>query len=114
MPPMDVFVTEGNVEIYLSRLHTTWNALGRDKLRRLVCEDQARMGFSREHIENGERRAREGRERLKKQRELVAQLDLQDQTASHVALLLETLVKTRMLLEQQLSRLRKVQRVRRL
>ena len=110
MSPMEVFVTEGNVEIYLSRLHRTWNACDRDMLLRLLCQEEARMGFSREHLENGEKRVLEGRERLRKQRELVAQLGSQDQAA----LLLETLEKTQMLLEQHLSRLRKMQRTRRL
>ena len=111
---MDVFVTEGNVEIYLSRLHTTWNALGRDKLRRLVCEDQARMGFSREHIKREKDGPAKAGNVSRSSVSWSRNSTLQDQNASHVALLLETLVKTRMLLKQQLSRLRKVQRVRRL
>ena len=114
MPPMKAFVTEGNVEIFLSRLNTTWNACDRDMLLRLLCQEQARMGFSHGHLENGERRVFDGRERLKKQRKLVAQLASQDQAPGQAALLLETLQKTQVLLEQHLSRLRKVQRARRL
>jgi hypothetical protein len=84
MPPMEAFVTEGNVEIFLSRLHTTWNACDRDMLLRLLCQEQARMGFSRGHLKNGETRVLESRERLRKQREIVAQLGSQDQAAARL------------------------------
>ena len=106
---MEAFVTEGNVEIYLSRLHSTWNACDRDMLLRLLCEEMARMGFNHGHLENGERRVLEGRERLEKHRELVAQLGSQDPAAGQASLFLETLENTQMMLEQHLSRLRKMQ-----
>ena len=106
MSPMDVFVTEGNVDIYLSKLHTTWNVRERDTLLRLVCQEEARMGLSREHLENGERRVAEGWERLRRQRELVARLRLEEQAERQEALLLQTLERTQMLLEQHLTHLR--------
>jgi len=72
--PMSVFLTEGNVEIYLSRLHTTWDPEERDKLLRLLV--QAQMGASREHLENGERRVNEGRDRVITQRRPVIDIPL--------------------------------------
>ena len=102
MSPMDVFVAEGNVEIYLSRLHATWRPEVRDALLRLVCDEEARMGHSREHLENGERRVIEGKERLRKQRELIVA-----QPCRQGAFVLETLEKTQLLLEQHLGELRK-------
>jgi hypothetical protein len=103
--PMGVFVTEGNVEIYLSRLHTTWNLEERDKLLRLLAREEAQMGLNREHLENGERRVSEGRERIAKQRRIVADGLLHEQTRSSAALLLETLEKTQTLLEEHLMAL---------
>jgi hypothetical protein len=106
MSPMNVFVTEGNVEIYLSKFHTTWNVQERDMLLRLVRQEEDRMGLSREHLENGERRVAEGRERLRRQRELVTELRLQEQAGRREALILQTLEKTQLLLEQHLRQLR--------
>jgi hypothetical protein len=106
MSPMNVFVTEGNVEIYLSKLHTTWNVQERDMLLRLVGQEMARMGLSREHLENGERRVAQGKERVRRQRALVAELHLQEQAERREVLILQTLEKTQMLLEQHLRQLR--------
>ncbi len=74
--PMSVFLIEGNVEIYLSRLHTTWNPEERDKLLRLLVREEAQMGFGREHLENAQRRVSDGRDRIARQRRLVDNLPL--------------------------------------
>lgn len=105
MTPLDVFVTEGNVDIYLSRLYLTWDPVERDNLLRLVATEESRMGRSREHLENGERRVAQGRERLDMQREMVARLALPDRDASTAVRLLETLERTQALLEQHLQAL---------
>jgi hypothetical protein len=41
---MNVFLTEGNVEIYLSKLHLTWKPEERDKLLRLLAREEQQMG----------------------------------------------------------------------
>ncbi len=93
--PMNDFLTEGNVEIYLSRLHNAWDVGARDVLLRLLVEEDGRMGQSRVHFENGER-----------QREIVQSLEPDHEDASREALVLETLEKTQSLLEGHLELLR--------
>jgi hypothetical protein len=92
---MSVFLTEGNVEIYLARLHSTWNPEERDKLLRLLIREESQMGLSREHLENGERRVTDGRDRIARQRRLVADIPLPERTGAQASLLLETLEKPR-------------------
>ncbi|MBV8187506.1 MAG: hypothetical protein JOY64_27915 [Alphaproteobacteria bacterium] len=99
-------MTEGNMEIYLSKLHTTWSADERDNLLRLVAAEEARMGHQREHLENGERRAAQGRKRIERQREIVASVPAEQREASPEALLLDTLEQTQALLETHLRALR--------
>jgi hypothetical protein len=106
MVSMNVFLTESNVEIYLSRLHTTWNAEDRDKLLRLLVREESQMGFSREHLENGERRTMEGRDRVTRQRELVANIPPNQRDGNPHALLLVTLEQTQALLESHVAALR--------
>ena len=102
MTPLHVFVAESNVEIYLSKLHGTLNPSERDNLLRLLAQEEASMGTSREHVEHGERRVIDGRQRLEKQRIVAVGL-----SGEHPdALLLGTLEKTQELLEQHLSFLR--------
>ncbi|MBS0523749.1 MAG: hypothetical protein JSS04_08945 [Proteobacteria bacterium] len=72
--PVDVFVTESNVEMYLSRAYECLDARQRDLLLRLLVQEEDRMGSSREHLENGARRVEDCRERIKRQRELVGSL----------------------------------------
>jgi hypothetical protein len=107
MNPMNVFLTEGNVEIYLSRLHATWNAEERDKLLRLLLQEEAHMGASREHLENGERRVSEGRDRIAKQRQAVAGLPVEERTGNSAVLILETMEATQALLEEHLVMLQR-------
>ena len=107
MTSREVFVTEGNVDIYLSKLHTTWDEGQRDSLLRLVIAEEARMGLSREHVEYGERRVDDGHKRLARQRELVAQMTSADPTTAPERQLLVTLEKTQALLELHLEMLKK-------
>ena len=106
MTPLNVFVTEGNVEIYLSKLHTTQDAVERDHLLRLVVEEEARMGLSREHLENGERRVADGRRRIESQRQLVTELSSLNVADGSARRVLDTLEKTQALLEAHVHELR--------
>lgn len=104
---MSVFLIEGNVEIYLSRLHTTWNPEERDKLLRLLAREESQMGLSREHLENGERRVSDGRDRIARQRRLIADIPLPGRAIASDAMLLDTLEKTQALLEEHLMALQR-------
>ena len=106
MTALDVFVAEGNVEIYLSKLQRAWSAEERDALLRLLIAEEDQMGRSREHLLNGQRRVWEGRARVRKQQELVARLPTERQAASREALILQTLEATQTLLEAHLTSLR--------
>ena len=53
----NVFVTERNIDIYLSRAFETNDLQERDTVLRLLVEEQSRMGARREHLENGHRRS---------------------------------------------------------
>jgi hypothetical protein len=109
MAPLNAFVTEGNAEIYLSRLYRAVGAVERDNLLRLLVKEQANMGFSRVHLENGERRVIHGRKRLDRQRMIVAGLPSGNREIHRSALLLETLERTQELLEGHLRLLRERQ-----
>ena len=103
--PMNVFLTEGNVDIYLSRLHLTWKPEERDGLLRLLLREEDQMGASREHLERAERRIAEGRELIARQRNIVARLPEQRPTDVETHLL-RTLEQTQALLEHHLEILR--------
>ena len=103
---LNAFVTESNVELYLSRLYTTLDATDRDNLLRLLVEEESKMGRSLEHVENGERRVADGCERLKRQRTVVAGLPIGKRHEHPAARLLETLEQTQALLEQHLRCMR--------
>jgi hypothetical protein len=109
MAPMNVFVAEGNVEIYLSKLHTTLNPIDRDNLLRLLAKEQETMGMSRKHVENGERRVKDGRNRLERQRMVVAGLQPGKGADHPAARRLDTLKMTQELLERHLRLLRRRQ-----
>lgn len=103
---MDVLAIETNVDAYLSRLHQTWDAERRDRLLRQLTDEEARMGRSRMHLENGERRVMDGRDRLTTQRERVAQLAAARCSIDQETSLLTTFEKTQALLEAHLEALR--------
>jgi hypothetical protein len=106
MAPIEIFVSEGNVDIYLSKLHEAWDAEARDKLLRLLIAEESRMGFYREHLENSERRVAAGLERIRFQRELVDRLTAEERPTDTASGLLETLEKAQALLEAHCQRLR--------
>jgi hypothetical protein len=97
--------TEGAIERYLEKLHATWDVEERDHLLHLVVEAESRMGISRERFENGERQVVEGRQRVDKQRALVAQLPIERRAISPVTQFLQTLEATQLLLEARLQAL---------
>jgi len=98
--PTNVFVTENNVEMYLSKAYKSLDRDQRDLLLRLVSEEEARMGHSREHVESAARRLEDSRERVQRQRDVVAGLPAQDPNRAREQFLLETLEKTLLLMEQ--------------
>jgi hypothetical protein len=103
MTPLNVFIT---VDIYLSKLHSALDPIERDTFLRLVAKEEANMGRSRERVENGERRVMDGRQRLERQRAVVAGLSLEERSAHCDTFILETLEKTQKLPEEHLRLLR--------
>ena len=101
--PLNVFVAEGNVEIYLAKLYKTWNPEERDVLLRLLAIEESQMGVAREHKENGERRVAEGSRRVQQQREVVAALPPGTSVPNLAIHLLETFEQTQELLEAHLQ-----------
>jgi hypothetical protein len=96
---IDVFVAESNVEMYLSKAHVCLDAEQRDVLLRLLAAEEDRMGNSREHVENGERRLEECKERVKCQREVLSTLQ-QNENRLRAEFLLETFEATLVLMER--------------
>ena len=109
MAPLNVFVTDGHAEIYLSKSFKTFDPAERDNLLRLSAKEEANMGISREHVESGKRRVIEGRRRVMRQRIIVARLPLHEGPSHPARLRLATLEKTQQMLEGHLALLRKRQ-----
>jgi DNA-binding response OmpR family regulator len=103
---IDDLELEQNVDLYLSRVHETWDAEQRDGLLRRLAEMETRMGQSRLHFENDERRVIDGRERVNMQRERVAALAAMQHPRDRELSLLNTLERTQALLEAHLESLR--------
>jgi hypothetical protein len=97
--PTNVFVTESNVELYLSKAYAAKDAAERDILLRLLVQEERRMGSSREHVENGERRLDDCKERVKRQREIVGTLH-SNESRLQAELLLETFEAILVLMEK--------------
>ncbi len=97
--PLNVFTTESNVEMYLSKAYGCWDSKQRDILLRLLVEEESRMGSSREHMENGQRRVEDCKERAKRQRELVHGLQPKENRL-RAEFMLETFEKTLVLMER--------------
>jgi hypothetical protein len=95
---LNAFVTESNVELYLSKAYQSRSAEERDKLLRLVADEEARMGERREHRDNGQRRVNDCEQRAREQRELVCDLRRQGRDPSTARFVLETYEKTVVLL----------------
>jgi hypothetical protein len=100
---MDVFLTESNVDIYLSRLDSTLEGEQRARLIQLLVYEESKMGFHREHVQKAEERVMNGRARVDDQRKRVAQLPTEGRKDSMEALMLKTLEQTQELLEQHLA-----------
>ncbi len=71
MNDLNSFISEGNVEIYLSGLYKSWDADERDALLRLVIQEESRMGERLEHVREAERRILDCQQRVQRQRVLV-------------------------------------------
>lgn len=106
MAPLNIFVTEGNAEIYLSKLRATFSSGMRDELLRLLSNEQSQMTSTLTHLQNGGRRVAEGLSRIQRQREELARLADQGGPTDAATFLLETLEKTQLLLEIHCERLR--------
>ena len=107
MAPMNSFVTEGNAEIYLSKLRATLSPGMRDELLRLLSAEQTQMTSTLAHLQNGERRVAKGLSRIQRQREKLVRLADQGGRTDAAAFLLETLEKTQLLLAIHCERLRR-------
>ncbi len=98
MTPMDNFVSEGNIEIFLSKLWSTWSVDERDTLFRLVAAEETQMATSRQHtLENG-RRIADCENRLEQQRRIVEALEREQRDASRARFALRTFERTLALL----------------
>ena len=97
--PVDVFVTESNVDMYLSKAYLSLDAAERDLLLRLVADEESRMGSNRVHMENGQRRVENCKDRVKRQRELVGSLPREENRAQ-AEFVLETYEQTLVLMER--------------
>jgi len=97
---LNVFVTESNVELFLSKVYKAQTPEERDTLLRLVVEQQDRMGRRREHVENGQRRLNDCRERVRRQRHVLSTLSEQDSVRTREQFLLDTLEKVLILMEE--------------
>jgi hypothetical protein len=96
--PVNVFVTESNVDIYLSKAYASMDGNQRDLLLRLVAEEESRMGASHDHMENGERRIEDCKDRVKRQRDLVNSLQ-PNENRVRAEFLLATYERTLVLME---------------
>ena len=103
---MNVFLTEGNIEIYLTRLYTTWEIQDRDVLIRLLVAELNQMGESREHFENGERRVADGAQRILRLRKLLEECRADGRPTDRQAFELQTFERTQALLEAHVEKLR--------
>lgn len=90
---MNVFVTESNVDLYLSKAYGALDREERDLLLRLVVEEQSRMGGRLEHVENAKQRLDDCRERIRHQRGVVDALDHQHPNRAREEFLLDTFEK---------------------
>ncbi len=105
MTAMDVFVAEGNVELYLSGAYKTLDPEKRDTLLRLVAEEESKMARRREHLQqNGERLA-ECEDRVRRQRELVSELQSRQQNSMQAEFVLETFERCLLLIRDHHMRL---------
>ena len=99
----NVFVTERNVDIYLSRAFETNDLQERDTLLRLLVEEQSRMGARREHLENGRRRVDQCSRLLQRQREIVGSFNARERDALQAQFVLETMERTLTLVQDHLQ-----------
>lgn len=97
--PVNVFVTESNVEMYLSKAYECLDSERRDMLLRLLAEEESRMGTSREHVENGQRRLDDCKERVERQREVIGALQ-QNENRLQAEFVLNTFKKTLLLMKR--------------
>ena len=101
----NVFITESNVDLVLSKGYEAMEPRQRDTLLRLVIEEEARMGSRREHVENGQRRLDDCSQRVRNQRELVSALRRQERDVGEAEFILETFERTLKILEDHQKRL---------
>jgi hypothetical protein len=105
--PMNHFVTESNIDIYLSRLRETADGSERSKLMRLLTAELSSMGQTCAHLEKAERRVADLADRMRWQRqELVRLKDAQLPTGS-AASVLQTMERAHSVLLGHCQQLRK-------
>ena len=106
MTPLDHFVTEGNVEIFLSKLRVTVDPAERDSILRLLIVEEDRMGRTAEHLDNGERRIADGRDRLRQHRQTIVELEQAGLSTEKAVFQLEPMERTQALFEAHCRHLR--------
>ena len=90
MTAMEIFVAEGNVELYLSGAYKTLDPEKRDTLLRLVAEQESKMARRREHLQHNGERLAACEDRVRRQRELVSDLQTRRQSSMQAEFVLET------------------------
>lgn len=104
--PMNVFVTEHNVDIYLSQLQVAQDDQSRDNLMRLLVEEFKTMGVSHDHLDMADRHIRDGRKSILVQREFVEALPVETRATHPSTFSLASLEAAQSLLEAHARHLR--------
>lgn len=107
MTPLDHFVTESNVEIYLLKLRVTVDPAERDTLLRLLIVEEDRMGRTSEHLDTSRRRTADGHDRIRRQRETIVELERAGLSTEKAVFQLETMERTQALFEAHCRHLRR-------
>jgi hypothetical protein len=96
---MDAFISEHNVDIYLSKLWQSDDTKLQDTLLQLLMAELSRMPLSRLHLERGLRRRADVEEQFRQQRDKLDRLKANGEAIDREARLLEVLGKVRELFE---------------
>ena len=97
--PMDAFISEHNVEIYLLKLWESDIGSVQDTLLQLLTAELLGMPLSSLHLENGQRHLTDIGEQFRRQRDKVDRLTANGERIDREVRLLENLRKVRSLFE---------------
>lgn len=107
MTPLNGFVTEGNVDIYLSKLRSTVDPAERANILRLLIAEEDRMGRTAEHLDKARDRIADGRDRICRLRETIVELEQAGLSTEKAVFRLETMERTQALFEDHCQHLRR-------